>query len=83
MKHLASLLVILMSVLAACNHGGGEDTATPRRHAYPRVQTYDSVYTAVDSFPVHFEVNAQAGKRVAARPDGSMWYILPMEPSCM
>lgn len=64
MKHLASLLVILMSVLAACNHGGGEDSATPRRHAYPRVQTYDSVYTAVDSFPVHFEVNAQAGKRV-------------------
>ncbi len=82
MKHLASLLVILMPVLAACNHGGGEDTATPRRHAYPRVQTYDSVYTAVDSFPVHFEVNAQPASECRA-PDGSMWYILPMEPSCM
>lgn len=64
MKLPASLLVILTSVLAACSHGGGADTATPRRHAYPRVQTYDSVYTAVDSFPVHFEVNAQAGRRL-------------------
>ncbi|MCM1518784.1 MAG: hypothetical protein NC117_09100 [Pseudoflavonifractor sp.] len=38
--------------------GNRNDVAVPRPSAYPRVVTYDTVYVAVDSLPVMFEVNS-------------------------
>lgn len=56
------LLILLTLLLAAC--GNSNDDATPRRRAYPRIALYDSVYAAVDSFPVHFEANSEAPRRM-------------------
>lgn len=74
-RSLPSLLIAIavMAVLAACS--GSQQDATPRPVAYPRLTTYDTVYTRVDSLPVScFEVNASAtltGRKHGK--DGSTW----------
>lgn len=60
--HRPLLFLLLLAALSSCGDNGGE--TTPLRHGFPRVRIYDSIYAAADSFPVHFEVNRQAGCRV-------------------
>lgn len=48
-------------------NGNGSDTAIPRRTAYPRIEIYDSAYTAVGQFPINIEVNENA----VAQPDSA------------
>lgn len=62
MTHRLTLYIILAAFTAAiagCT-GSGDDTAIPRRTAYPRPATMDTVMTVPDSLPVSFAVNASA-----------------------
>ena len=53
------------ALFASC---GADESATPRRRAYQRIEAYDSAYVAVDSLPVRLLANSSA--RVSRpRPD--------------
>jgi len=60
------LLIYILVAMMACACSGGDDTAVPRRHAYPRPVMLDTLYAAMDSLPVRFLVNKSA--HVASRP---------------
>lgn len=59
------ICVITLAATCALACGGSDDTATPRRRAYHRIETYTPDYTAVDSLPVRLLVNSSA---VVSRP---------------
>lgn len=59
------ICVITLAAICASACGGTDDTATPRRRAYQRIEAYTPDYTAVDSLPVRLLVNSSA---VVSRP---------------
>lgn len=54
------ICVITLAATCATACGGHDDTATPRRRAYQRIEAYAPEYTAVDSLPVRLLVNSSA-----------------------
>lgn len=58
--------IALAAAMQAC---GGDNSAVPRRTAFPRIADIGTAMTAVDSLPVRFEVNAAT---VVTRPR-PMW----------
>ena len=59
------ICVIALAAICASACKGTDDTATPRRRAYQRIEAYTPDYTAVDSLPVRLLVNSSA---VVSRP---------------
>lgn len=59
------ICVIALAAICASACKGTDDTATPRRRAYQRIEAYTPDYTAVDSLPVRLLVNSSA---VISRP---------------
>lgn len=55
---LICVITLAATCVTAC--GGHDDTATPRRRAYQRIEAYAPEYTAVDSLPVRLLVNSSA-----------------------
>ncbi len=55
--------IAMAAICAACS--GAEDSATPRRRAYQRIEAYAPDYIAVDSLPVRLLVNSSA---IISRP---------------
>jgi len=64
----ATIAAIGAMIAAAC--GDGTPAPTPRRHGYPRIQVYDSCYSAVPGAALRFEVNCMAEARVDS---GGRW----------
>lgn len=54
------ICVITLAATCATACGGHDDTATPRRRAYQRIEAYTPEYTAVDSLPIRLLVNSSA-----------------------
>ena len=54
------ICVITLAATCATACGGHDDTATPRRRAYQRIEAYAPEYTAVDSLPIRLLVNSSA-----------------------
>ena len=53
-----------MATLTCCTGGDWKDANYPRPYAYPRLQLYDSTYTAaLLRLPIHYEHNAGATLR--------------------
>ena len=71
MMRLSAVILVTM-LLAGCSSDPGH-TPVPRRPAFPRIALYDTVYAAVDSLPLHLELNAALKSEVKTRPDGSLW----------
>lgn len=59
MKALPLLCAACAVLVAACG-GSSSSQPVPRRTAYPRIQTYDTVYTARELGSIVVPVNAQA-----------------------
>lgn len=57
-RRLSILLIALAAILSSCKDK--TETATPRRYAYPRLETYEADYSRVGAGPVSFEVNTSA-----------------------
>lgn len=76
MKKLTVIFIVavclMMEQAESCKRSS-DDIAVPRRQAYPRVNLYDSAYTAVDSLPLRLEVNSSASVTVSKRDDGITW----------
>ncbi len=53
------IIIMLAALLSACS-GRGATAPVPRPVACPRITDPGSVYAALDSLPVHIEVNAAA-----------------------
>ncbi len=61
MKTLLHLLIASCTILMLTGCGGSDSRhAIPRRTAYPRPQLPDTVLTACEKAPLHFEINAEA-----------------------
>jgi len=73
----SGIVPIVAAVCAAlCSCGdksGDKDMLLPRREAYPRLMVYDSVYTVLDSLPLHIEVNSSTTASVERRENGVFW----------
>lgn len=52
------LAIITASFFCECVDNG--DAVVPRRKAYPRIVTHDSVFAKIDNLPIYFEVNKNA-----------------------
>lgn len=66
----AGFLALLILILAgACSPGAEQDTALPRRYAYPRFEAYDSVSVPLELGALRTRVNARA----EVRANGSGW----------
>lgn len=63
MYKLSEIIFALLGALLLAGCTGGSDnraTAIPRPTAWPRIQLYDSVFTAVENAPVNLEANNAA-----------------------
>ena len=69
---LKTILPALAVIAVACGHGS-QDNAVPRPVAYPRIEIYDSAYSAVDSLPLHIEANSHALRSVSQGHNGAIW----------
>lgn len=60
--HIAIVTLALGMFVQSCGNDSSnrKPVDTPRRIAYPRIDTYDTVYTAIGDLPVNMEVNAGA-----------------------
>lgn len=66
-------VTILASALFAGCVSDPAHKPVPRRPAFPRITLYDTVYAAVDSLPLHLELNSALTSEVKTRSDGSLW----------
>ncbi|MDE7377111.1 MAG: hypothetical protein K2N16_09720 [Muribaculaceae bacterium] len=75
MKSIAvCILATCLAILASCS--GTEQRTAPRPQGHPRVQAYDTAYSAVPGLPVHFEANSQAQTEVETKDGGAVWLTL-------
>lgn len=64
--------ILFSALLAGCTSDTAH-TPVPRRTAFPRITLCDTLYAAVDSLPVHIELNSALKADVTKRMDGSVW----------
>ncbi|MDE6541399.1 MAG: hypothetical protein K2L74_05250 [Muribaculaceae bacterium] len=69
MKSLTAIMLTCALAAAACGGDGGA-SPTPRRHAYPRPELYDSCYTQAQQAPVAWAVCCGA---VCTADSGGRW----------
>lgn len=72
------MLTALTCMLAGCTNNAGNDaTPVPRRHAYPRIETADSVFTHIDTDigNLSIGVNDRAVHTLRSANDGSSRFI--------
>lgn len=66
-------LLLTAGALAGCGDGHSRHNAVPRPQAYARLQLYDSVYAAVDSLPLHWEMNAATLSSIRRNAPANVW----------
>lgn len=67
----ATTVGALSAAIIGCSHSS--DNAVPRPTAYPRVEIYDSTYTAVPGSPLHIELSSHASVEVDSSRRSSVW----------
>lgn len=76
MPHILRILLLAvpaMLMAVGCTHSRTETAEVPRPKAYPRAGLYDSLYSTVDSLPLHLELNSQATVATERKNDGTLW----------
>lgn len=74
---LRCIIIVLVTVMAACgSRGGVADVPVPRRTAYPRIEVPDSVYRTVDTSAATLQINSAAADSTSA-VDGWVTVIYP------
>ncbi len=73
-SRIVPLVAAVCAALCSCgDRAADKDMLLPRREAYPRLMVYDSIYTVLDSLPLHIEVNSFTIASVERRENGIFW----------
>lgn len=73
MSRIFTPLLLIAAVVSMVGCSRRSDTPVPRPVAYPRVEIYDSSYTALPAAPVHIELSSHASVDMDTAHSHSLW----------
>lgn len=72
-------VIAVLAALALCECSN-DKVNTPRRKAYPRIDTHDSTFTQISSCPIHFEMSDAAIITLDSINNNSHWINIFYKP---
>lgn len=68
---------MVVMILCECSN---ENVSTPRRKAYPRIETHDSTFTQISNCPLHFEMSDAAIITLDSINNNNHWITIFYKP---